>query len=349
MGYDFDIDPKYNQQGEIAIEIKLSKKCYFPQETINGIINLSPESSIKNIILTNFQIHFEIFQYQHYILKTGGKTRTTVNIDEKLILLANNLFYPNLENKNINKKIEIPFSIKLPNNIYPTCVFDRMAFVKHYLIITIPCLQIKKTDLIIIKNVKTFSLNNELLKEPLIISKEASKTIFMFFDRGKINYDIKMPKNYFDYNEEIPYEITFNCKELELVIFKIIVSINRYQRKNLKLNRSKVKIGNKERLNSKTYNFPEKEKTYSIKDKMNFLNPTLNKNISNNPSLVYKLLESKSFNEINHNMTDYYLAPSCYGGLLSVEYYLKVEILFDSSFTNNEELKVPLDFYSIDE
>ena len=349
MGYDFDIDPKFNQQGEIIIQIKLTKKCYYPDETIKGIILLYPKTSIKNTKLTNLEIKLEIFQYQHYILKTGGKTRATVNIDEKLILISNNIFYPNLINIIMNGEMQIPFSMKLPNNIYPTCIFDRMAFVKHYLIISIPSLQIKKSDLIIIKNMKYFSLNNGLLKKPLNISKEIAKIAFWFFERGKIKLNVKMPKNYFDYNEEIQYEVMFDCTELELQIFKIIVSINRYQRKNLKINRSKVKIGNKERLNSKIYDFPENEKMFIIKDSMNFLNSTLNKNVCNNPSLVYKLLESKSFSEINHNITDYFLAPSCYGGLLSAEYYLKIEILFDTSFTNTEELKIPLDFYSIDE
>ena len=42
-----------------------------------------------------------------------------------------------------------------------------------------------------------------------------------------------------------------------------------------------------------------------------------------------------------------HLALSCRGGLLSVDYFLRVELNFDSVLSSDEKLRMPLDFYAL--
>ena len=40
-----------------------------------------------------------------------------------------------------------------------------------------------------------------------------------------------------------------------------------------------------------------------------------------------------------------HLAPSCSGGLLSVQYYFCIRINIDSIFSSDEKIRIPIDFY----
>ena len=51
--------------------------------------------------------------------------------------------------------------------------------------------------------------------------------------------------------------------------------------------------------------------------------------------------------EINEKITNkIHLAPSCMGGLLSVDYFLIIEFNIDSILTTDEKIKMKIDFYS---
>ena len=47
----------------------------------------------------------------------------------------------------------------------------------------------------------------------------------------------------------------------------------------------------------------------------------------------------------NNKKKDFFLTPSCYGGLLTVDYKLNIKIIFNTLLTFNEEFNIPLDFY----
>ena len=62
-----------------------------------------------------------------------------------------------------------------------------------------------------------------------------------------------------------------------------------------------------------------------------------------NPKEVYKILDKD--NRKYSEKFNVKLFPSCYGGLLSCEYYMKVIIEMNSWFSSNEQIIIPLDFY----
>ncbi len=64
-----------------------------------------------------------------------------------------------------------------------------------------------------------------------------------------------------------------------------------------------------------------------------------------NPIQIYKQLDSLP--EIDEKLIrKIHLAPSCIGGLLSVDYYLRVELNIDSVLLTDEKIKMRIDFYS---
>ena len=82
------------------------------------------------------------------------------------------------------------------------------------------------------------------------------------------------------------------------------------------------------------------EKIYHIEDSIKLpVSP-----VELNPKEVYKVLDKdkRKYSEKYNNLK---LFPSCYGGLLSCEYYMKLIIEMDSWFSSDEEIFIPLDFY----
>ena len=62
-----------------------------------------------------------------------------------------------------------------------------------------------------------------------------------------------------------------------------------------------------------------------------------------NPIQIYKTLDNNP--QIGNNLKKVHLAPSCKGGLLSVDYIMRVELNFDSILSTDEKMRMPLDFY----
>ena len=85
----------------------------------------------------------------------------------------------------------------------------------------------------------------------------------------------------------------------------------------------------------------EGEKTYQIKDGVKL--PLSSNDL--NPEEVYRLLDKdKREPKLKYNKVKLY--PSCNGGLLSCQYYIKILVETNTLFSTNEEMSIPIDFYS---
>ena len=133
---------------------------------------------------------------------------------------------------------------------------------------------------------------------------------------------------------------------LNLVIKGVVVSLIRQRKKNhLSDVETSYKILNDE-INSQYFRLNKNLKEYSIQNTMIF--PTYFENDMASPPLVYELIEKKGpYGEnIKNFQYLYQIYPSCRGGLLSIQYFIKIKLLFDTSFTNDESFEIPIDFCS---
>ena len=63
-----------------------------------------------------------------------------------------------------------------------------------------------------------------------------------------------------------------------------------------------------------------------------------------NPNQIYLLLDNNKKNNIK-NIGNFRLYPSCYGGFLSCEYYIKIKFEMDTLFSTDPTFSIPVDFY----
>ena len=341
MGNDFTKDKKYNYENYVSIDFILNKVCFFQGENIQGTIILQGKNGLIQTEFINPIATISLTEMQQYIYEKGSgeDQRQTYEKEEKIIFsLQQN--YSNYQGKNLMSGVQIPFNVQIPN-AHPTCIFDRNNYVKHILSIEFLSVQAKKSIPIIIKNSQYFRFDNKLLQTPAIVTKEMEKHK-VFVNKGKFSSVLKLPKNSFTYEEKIPFELTINCSQLELEIKNIIVTLHRIEKKNYKSNNDKVRFSISKEIMNKKIPVQKKIPQYVINDYIQF--PIISSYISVNPTQVYKTLDSDK-NNIIKNLDKIHLAPCCYDGLLSVEYYMKVLLEFSSKLTTAESMQIPLEFY----
>ena len=338
MGNDINKDPTYNSEIYTSIKIKLNKICYYPSEFITGQITLSSGPRIE----THFSdpsINFTITQFQKY--KYGEDSFISQNDD----VLIKSIYFNEYTGANLSANLNIPFSIQLPENIAPTCLIRSTDYCKHYLTVNIPSIQAKKTLIIIIKNNKNFLNENKLTKSPTTTFLEKRKKSFLV-NKGRIAGFLKIPKNSFNFNEEIPLEITLDCSEFDLKVQGIKISIIRKikvfdQKQSHVLAREFCTVSSKQHL------FNENQECYVINESIKFLNSSENKSVY--PPAVYQLIEQQNQNDLINKIHNYTLCPVTKEGRIHIGYYLNVKILIDTLLTFDESLEIPINFYSLPE
>ena len=333
---------KYNISGDVRIQIKLNKVCYLPGETIQGSIILTPKFNLIEEVLTNPKLHLKITQYQYYSYTVGSDTEQE---KEELILVSMKLNFDDFLNNTTSNKINIPVNIILPKHAYPSIFFNKDNYVKHYFSVEYSHFKVKRTIMFIVKNNLNFNTKNNSLKAPMEVRKKYNKSK-LFFSKGSCVLKIKMPKNYFLYNEKIEYNINLNCKELKIGIQKFRVTLYRVEKNNLPKERFKSRRKNTVNIYYKDYNINKKQDIYNITDFLAFSNKKHAKSNSPCPYDIYKVFEAHGLFEVNEQNFNF-LYPSCVGGLLSIDYFLKFKIYFDSAWTYDESINIPIDFFSI--
>jgi len=338
-----------NPENDISLDIELNKTCFSKDEYIYGIIVLTPKinSFIKEFLNPYALISIQEKHNYEYLDSSYDQENdeikpTKKSINEFKTLIKTQYNFSNYLNSSMIPCLKIQFRIKVPNNAYPSCLFDKNTFVIHYLTIEFESLKAKKSEIIIIKNSPYFTKENGLLKIPAVYKHILTKHKYVIFDCGYMEVKITLEKNICPYNENLPIEINIDCSKLDKIKVKgVKIYIYRSYKKNNPNNKKIIYEKKIEEIVRKTLPLREGEKTYHIEDGIKL--PLSSNDL--NPEEVYKILD-KDKREPNLKFNNIKLYPSCNGGLLSCLYYITIVIETNTLFSTNEEIIIPIDFYS---
>ena len=95
-------------------------------------------------------------------------------------------------------------------------------YCRHFFMVELLCCEALRTKVLVIRN--TFP-------EKVLIKNYESEYEYnkskLFSKKGSVLCKVKLPKNYFFYNEEIPFEINIDCSNLDLKIKSVKVYLLR--------------------------------------------------------------------------------------------------------------------------
>ena len=348
MQNDFYLGDEFNYENDVSLSIELDKTCYSKGEKINGTLILSPEQNSTHTELVNPYAKFSFIEKQCYeFLETFyEKDRdiikpTRKNIEEIKILGSYPMNFSKYEKSNMLPNLKIPFQIMIPINAYPSLISDKNTYILHFLTCEIESLKVKKSIPFIIKNNPYFTKENKLLKIPYETKQLIGKHKFAIISCGNFEVKINLEKNICPYNENLPITIDIDCSNLNNIKLKgVNIYIFRTFRKNSQKNKNLMKEEKTEEIVRKTLPLREGEITYHIEDGIKL---PISSNL--NPEIVYQLLD-KNKDKGMKKFQNIKLFPSCSGGLLSCNYFLKIIIETNTLFSTNEEMIIPVDFYS---
>ena len=130
-------------EGFVNLNIELFKTCYFPGESINGMLILTPKPGIIDANFTDTQSNFTILERKFYKFNQNDQIYTSSITTEDNILLKKEFNFNNFLNESLLLEIKIPFSLILPTNAYPSCLFSGPpAYVSHSLKVEFPNLKV---------------------------------------------------------------------------------------------------------------------------------------------------------------------------------------------------------------
>ena len=345
MGSEIDFEHiyKYNHESQVGLTMNISKTCYSKGDWVNGNLYLKTKPYMQEGILFNPIAYIIITEFHHgeksksnneyYEIKEAPGKNTS---EEEKNVLMYPLDLSAYNGVNLFQGINIPFQVKIPDNCYPSYIFDSDTYVRHFLTIDFTSIKAKKSEVIIIKNDQYFSLENKLFKTPIECSKEILKKGML--SKWLFNMTIKLPKNTFKYDENVPFIVEIDCSKLTVNIKSIKVSINIKQKIFSKDKKKETKPEIIKEIVSKVFPLKKGDKNYTIDDIIQ-LPETLN-----NPKQVYKKLDSSKGN-FAEKFKNIVLFQSCYNGIITCEYNIRVNLEMDSYFSLDDFLEIPLDFY----
>ena len=339
-----DLYNKYNKEDTLTINIELNKNCFFPGECISGKIILFPRIESIDILMNIPNLNISLMQLQYYSYSRGsGKHRHTVREHEDINLINSSLNIKDFVTPDYLGGFSIPFSVQIPINAYPSIYEDSSVYVKHFLTIELPQVKSKRTKMIFIKNIFPNNLEGNLLRQSINENYEFKKHSFLV-SKGLYLINIKLIKNYFFYNEQIPFEINIDASNLDLEIKGVnIYLIRRRSMNNLK-DHSEAKSMSEDKINEKNLIWEKGLRNNFISDFINF--PTSSDYNSVYPPNVYQSLDQHGSFEVNEPKFNYKIYPCSYQGLVSIDYFIKFKICLDSSLTSDERLYIPIYFAS---
>lgn len=338
MGNDFNNNKKYNSDQYVTLTLDLDKTCFSQGEYVKGSLYLKGKPGLIQTELIDPLAIATFTEIHHYTYEENSNDddRKEVEELEEKTIFSLRLDFSNFRGANLVMGVQIPFSVQI-TNCYPTCIFSYDAYVKHFLTFEFPSIQAKRTAIIVIKNSQYFNIENGLYKSPSIEILETTKHKLLF-SKGKFAAVLKLAKNAFAYNENIPFELSIDCTQLDLKIKSIEVSLLRVENKNYKNDYKRARSSTSKQISFKKINLVKGQPKYLIQDTINF--PLM---AEFNPMQIYQELDVEQKTE--EKMKKLHLAPCCSGGLLSVDYFLRIELNFSTKLSTDEKLRMPLDFY----
>ena len=356
MGNKYDTDYNYtynfqfNYESQVAMQINLPKVCYSKGDTINGTIHLKTKPYLQETILYNPVATISLKEYQRTgepdtdfdIYNSTPTDNKNLSKKEKIYFQYQLLLY-DYNGANLLIGVDIPFSIKLPLEMSSSCLLDNNNYIRHYLVIDFISIRAKKSQPIIIKNNKYYSLENKLYKSPIVGSLQTSKHKYALFNMGEIKASFTLPKNCFKYDENIYFILEIDSSKLSININSVKISLDVYFKLNETPGNNENNNNNnlnKIEINSKKIMVKKGLKNYYIDDFIKL--PEDNKY---NPEFCYKKYDQKKKIEYNN---DNILFQPCYEGIINCQYMIKALIEINSMFSTNEFIEIPIDFYEDD-
>jgi len=334
MGNNFESDKKYNNEKDISMQLNIEKTCFSKGENIIGNIILKLKEGLQTSLIEP-KVIFKIDENHQYYQDLGLKF---IQASEQYNILTETIMFNKFQGANLMEQVKIPFKIEVPEKAYPSCIFAKSSYVRHYFSVEIPSIQAKKTKIIIVKNNRYFSKENKLLISPALYYKEFQKKSFLS-NKGSFTATLKIPYNIFPYDRKIPFEIEIDCSNLKMDLFRVVVCLHRIAQKNDKKNHLRTFISDEKLISSKEIMLIKGLKNYHIEDDIKLVSNDLR----DNPKNVYIMLDNDKRN-FEEKFADIELYPSCFGGIMSCYYFISMFIQTDL-FTAEDPLKIPIDFY----
>ena len=132
MGNDESLKKKYTEEKDVSIKISLNKVCYSPNELIKGIVNLKSKMKLNDPIFNDTSATIKIIQ----MLRCSYHSEDTSDVTESKDVLILDKDFTTFKGSNLLFGINIPFSIKIPDNILPSCYISvgvSETYIKHFL------------------------------------------------------------------------------------------------------------------------------------------------------------------------------------------------------------------------
>ena len=324
---------KYNKEKFFTVNIELKKTCFFKGELLKGKVTIKAKSTIKKSLLNcTIPANATLLEVHNYKLKERDNDTT-----EEFILFKYPVNIPLFTADNVLDGVTVPFEFQICHNAYPSCIFGMDSYIRHILTFDFPTIETKKSTVIIIKNSKYFTEFNELYKTPAEVSLKTFKHKYGLFYMGEFTCTLKLLKNAFSYNENIPFVIDIDCSKLKIRLTRIFICLMLAISKKSKTNQKKSLSRIEKKVTSKTFSFSKVKDKYHLEEVM--------KLPKGNPYEIYKQLDedNRCYGE---KFKDVLLFPSCYDGFLTCEYYFKIVLETNTLFSTDEYLIMPIDLYT---
>ena len=179
-------------------------------------------------------------------------------------------------------------------------------------------------------------MKNKYLLTPAIYYREINDNFLS--KKGPFIACLKTPINIYSYNKNIPFEINIECPEPNRIFKNVNISILRVKRKNMKNNRNQAVHSENKEIVKKTIPLMQDISNYHIEDEIKIISDDIV-----NPKKIYEIFDANKKN-YGDKFDDIELCPSCYGGLLGCEYYLKMDLEINNILVLGEFM-IPIDFY----
>lgn len=327
---------EYNKEKNISLKIKLPKTCYYPGEKMKGTITLQLMRNNISPILQFPKAILKIEEFQQYQFPLNESFFTE---KEKKEIITKTCSFKKFKGRDLTTPLKIRFSLRIPEKINPTIITkNSLTFVKHFFSIEFPEMFCKKTIIIIIKNQQLLKKGSHLFKKPL--EKFIDLTIAKPFSKSsKVVCLFRSDKNSYKYNEIIKYEIILNKTELEIEVKSLEISLNRkygYYDDLQLLNEVQF-----ERISSDKYEHLMNNKIHKICGLLRFP-----KNITVNPMSAYEYFNDKDLDDVYMKFPNVRIYPTSYLSLVKCNYFLQLDIVFDSFGVSSEFIILPIEFYT---
>jgi len=323
--------------GMPEMNIKLNNFIYFPGEIIKGNISLTSG---------NFLEKGEII----YSIYGEEKIKELNNIEciHLINIYYSSLQYPGLINYSLIKGIQIPFEINLPSYVIPSFEYslysnnrqDRYGYIKYYLKIEIPELDLICKQFIVIRKAIT------KLNSPLKFENEKDEKYFGLFKKVRPLLIVSYDKNHYYFNEEIGLKICFNNNNsifnIKYIEIKLIRNIIFKLEDNYKDKKMKNIIYNDELFYEKIYMYMkmdsnDKNKEIILNEKIKLEEPEC---IFNKYNIDYLNLGLRDKSKL------IFFLPSLDSTLFRCEYLIKIEGIYDSTLPiQNILINMPISVY----